>query len=286
MKIKKYIKRVAKFILTENSNVVNLKISQIYTGKIHKDKVFLITGGSKGIGYEIAKKITAEGGKVIITGRNYESLTEARKKLKNSIEIIEFDNKNFKEYDNLIEKANSFYGNVDFLICNAGISNHESSFFNVTEKSWNDTFDINLKANFFLAKHFLENKVKLESFYGGILFISSETANQNYDIPYGLTKAALNSLTGALASRMSKQDFRINAIAPGVTATDMTSDYTDIEDGNFAFNSSAGRIFIPEEVAEVANFLLSDASKCISGEIIHTNRGNHLNPWWEKRVID
>ena len=97
-----------------------------------------------------------------------------------------------------------------------------------------------------------------------------------------MTKAALNSLTKALSRRVYQDGIRVNAIAPGVTVSDMTKEYADASDGNMARDCASGRIFLPEEVAELACFLLSDASKCISGEIIHCNAGNHLKAFWDK----
>ena len=75
---------------------------------------------------------------------------------------------------------------------------------------------------------------------------------------------------------MYAKGIRVNAIAPGVTATAMTKNYADVSDGNYANESHAGRVFLPEEVAEVACFLMSNASRCISGEVIHVNGGNRL----------
>ncbi|MBR5670042.1 SDR family oxidoreductase, partial [Candidatus Saccharibacteria bacterium] len=89
----------------------------------------------------------------------------------------------------------------------------------------------------------------------------------------GLTKRAINSLTEALSYKYYKNNIRINAIAPGVTATEMTNIDPKLD---LFSDSISGRFFVPEEVAEVALFLLSDNSKCISGQIIHTNGGNHI----------
>ena len=114
------------------------------------------------------------------------------------------------------------------------------------------------------------------------LIISSETADQAYDIPYGMTKAAMNSFVRAASRRVYPLGIRVNAIAPGVTLSDMTKEYADVTDGNFYRDCASQRLFLPEEVAEVAAFLLSDASKCISGEIIHTNAGNHIKTWWDE----
>lgn len=126
-----------------------------------------------------------------------------------------------------------------------------------------------------MSKAFLEMKLEEHS-DGNLLLISSETGSLYDDIPYGIIKAAINSLTGALSRRVYKSGIRVNAIAPGVTLTDMTKGYTNTTGGNLSCNSASGRYFLPDEIAEVACFLLSNASQCISGEIIHCNGGNHL----------
>ena len=94
------------------------------------------------------------------------------------------------------------------------------------------------------------------------------------DIPYGLTKAAINSLTKGLSCKFAKKGIRVNAIAPGVTVSDMTG-YAD-NNNLYRPSTIGGRVFLAEEVAEITVFILSDASKCISGEIIPCNQGNHL----------
>lgn len=84
-------------------------------------------------------------------------------------------------------------------------------------------------------------------------------------------------MIGSLSRRFYRKGVRVNGVAPGVTATDMTKEYADVSDGDYSYEAASGRLFLPEEVAEVVCFLLSSASRCISGEVIHVNAGNHLN---------
>lgn len=112
-----------------------------------------------------------------------------------------------------------------------------------------------------------------------MLFVSSETGMTADERPYGLTKAALNSLVQGIAYRYVNQGFRINALAPGVTVTDMIDKQ---DDGDLSCSYGiTGRYYLPEEVAEVASFLLSDASNCINGQIIHCNEGKTINARWK-----
>ena len=184
--------------------------------------------------------------------------------------------------EEFLEKSKEYLGGkIDCLVSNAGVSLHENNYKNVTVEGFDKQFDTNFKAGYFLAKRFLEMKEEKKE-DGNLIFITSETGNQAYDIPYGMTKAALNSLTQALSRRVYKQGIRVNAIAPGVTISDMTKDYAEASDGNYYRKCSSDRIFLPDEIAEVACFLLSDASLCISGEIIHCNAGNHIKTFWEE----
>ena len=157
---------------------------------------------------------------------------------------------------------------------------HEKGIEFVSEEQFDLQFTTNIKGQYFLAKEFIK-QVANNRVDSSLLFISSETGDQYVEIPYGLTKASLNSFVGALSRRYYRRGVRVNAIAPGVTESDMTASYADVSDGNYASNSAAGRVFLAEEVAQVAVFLLSQLSMCISGEVIHTNAGNHHKVPWE-----
>ncbi len=283
MGIKRGIRKLAKLILESSPEKnVTVNVSQINYGEILKNRNIVITGGGKGIGFAIAKKCISEGANVVITGRTEKTLKEATEELGKSCKYVVFDISKVEEMKKFLSMCeDKFNGKIDSLISNAGISLHENIYKNVTIEGFDKQFNTNLRASYFLAKEYLEYLERNKSENGNLIFISSETGNQCYDIPYGLTKAALNSLTRALSRRVYKNNIRVNAIAPGVTVSDMVKDYVDIDSENMYRKCASDRVFLPEEVAEVACFLLSDASKCISGEIIHCNAGNHLSVFWE-----
>ena len=106
------------------------------------------------------------------------------------------------------------------------------------------------------------------------MFLSSERGQHVDDLPYGIIKAAINSLTQGLAKMLINSDIRINAVAPGITATSMTNRTVD---DLYEENYSTGRCYLPEEVAEIACFLISDAAGCLSGQILVCNNGKSLN---------
>ena len=110
---------------------------------------------------------------------------------------------------------------------------------------------------------------------GNILFISSERGIMVDDLPYGISKAAINSLVQGLAKTLIKKGIRVNAIAPGVTASGMTG--INITDNLFRESQETSRIYLPEEVAEIACFLLSDTSNLLNGQILVSNEGKSIN---------
>ena len=272
LKIKKLIKTIIKLIFPHP--VINITFSPVTSSIMLKGRRILITGGSRGIGYAMAKRFVESGANVIITGRDSSTLEKAAKEIGDNCFFEVLDNSKIELFPEFLKKI----GHVDSLVCNAGISLHEGNFRNVTPDSFDKQYNINLRGTYFLCKAFIELKESEKANRADILVTSSETGDFAYDIPYGLTKASINSFIRGLSQRVCKEGFRVNAIAPGVTNTDMTNNYAPVVDGDLSFNNRAGRVFLPEEVAEVALFLLSDASKCINGEVIHTNSGNHVNP--------
>ena len=283
MGYKKLLRKVANFILTEQPKAqVTVKIGALTSGKTLEGKTIIVTGGGHGIGYAMAKKFASEGAKVLVSGRNESKLKEACVTIPNS-EYLVYDISDVEKAASFLESCKEKLETVDCLVNNAGISLHEGSYENVTVEGFDKQFNINYRGTYFLSKAFLEMKTKESNVEGAqLLVISSETADLCYDIPYGMTKAGLNSMVRAFSRRVCQKGIRVNAIAPGLTLSEMTQDYGKSADGDLSMNNTAGRIFLPEEVAEVACFLLSDASKCISGEIIHTNAGHHLKPHFKE----
>ena len=265
MGVKRLIRKVAKFIVFEQpKEQVTVNIAQISHGNLLKNKNIVITGGGSGIGLAMAKKFVQEGANVLISGRNEDRLKQATTQIGAQSSYICFDVSQAEQANEFLMKCKKkFKSPIDCLVSNAGISLHENIFTNVTFESFDKQFNTNFRGNYFLCKAFLEMKLTENTNNANLLLISSETGNQ------------------ALSRRVYQKGIRVNAIAPGVTLSDMTKEYANDDNGNLYRDCASGRIFLPEEVAEVACFLLSDASRCISGEIIHTNAGNHIKTFWE-----
>lgn len=278
MGVKKYIKNAIRYIFKEHKpTIVNVEVVQKTNKDMFKDKNILITGGSRGLGYYMSKKFIDDGAKVIITGRNIKNLEKAQKELEENIEIQQMDMNSIGEFPKFMEELFNKYEHIDCLINNAGISLHEGGLENVDKEKFEKQIGTNLEGAYFLAKEYIK-MVKEKNLTGNIIFMSSERGAQCDYLPYGLTKVALNSLTEGLSRKFYKDGIRVNAVAPGVTATEMTG---ISRNGDLYANNASGRYFVPEEVAEVVEFLASENSKCVSGEIIYCDGGQHLNPWWK-----
>ena len=181
-------------------------------------------------------------------------------------------------FDTFITEADKRLGGANCLVNNAGLYLHEPQFTDVTVESFDQQINTNLKGSFFMAQKFIQ-LLQNENREGSILFMSSETSHTADIRPYGLTKAAVNSLVKGLASMYASHGIRVNAVAPGITTSDMTGFKAD---GNLYLKVNAtGRVYLPEEVAECASFLLSDCSGCVSGEILTCNNGRTINARWK-----
>lgn len=272
MHIKGTIKRIISFLLHGERSPIYAQISYLEPNNRLKGKKIIVTGANRGLGYSMAKKFTEEGADVLITGRNEESLKKAAEQI--GCHYIVLDVIHIKSIKPFFEKAYQLLGDITCLVCNAGISLHEKDFFQITEDSFNCQIDTNLKANVFLAQEFVRLHLSQEK-AGNILFISSEVGELADNRPYGWTKGALNSFVKGIASNFIEKGIRINAISPGVTCSNMTG--LNPNEDLFVQTNKTKRAYLPEEVAEIATFMLSDCSNCLSGQIIVCNNGKTIN---------
>jgi len=281
MKFKEIIKRFFKYVFFGTPVIkISAKVYQITSGKTLAGKKIIITGGGRGLGFYIAKKCISEGAMILITGREERTLMEAANELGGNCKFLKYDVSHCDKAEKFIKQAVDLMGGgkIDCLVSNAGISLHEGNYKNVSIDGWDKQMDTNLKGAYFLIQAFVEHLLSYEDSSGNIIMMSSERGLYCDDIPYGLSKAAINSFTRGLARRLLLNGIRVNAIAPGVTVSDMTGYSAD--ENLYREQACGKRVFLPEEVSEVAAFLLSDASNCISGEVIACDQGNYLRCDW------
>jgi NAD(P)-dependent dehydrogenase (short-subunit alcohol dehydrogenase family) len=265
-----------RFLITGEPKVY-VRVDSVTHGNLLLDKNIIVTGASSGIGYEIAKKCLLEGGNALCVARNEEKLIAALEKLKvstgsNKVQCLPWDIANIVIYKEKSKKAIELLGgHIDCLVNSAGITS-PVSIENCTPEQWDDIFNINLKGLFFLTSEFIHQFVTQGS-GGNVVMIASQAGLNAQTRPYALTKAAIIHLSAGLAKEYISNNIRVNAIAPGPTVSDMLAidPNGDLHSGN-----RGKRVFRSEEIAETALFLLSNASNCITGEVIACNGGNSI----------
>jgi 3-oxoacyl-[acyl-carrier protein] reductase len=279
MSIKSYITRGIKYVVhgvPVVNNITTARISYLSPNKRLKDKKILLTGGGRGVGLAMAKKFVSEGADVLICGRNEETLEKSATDI--GCKYLTLDITKVSDFNQFLEKADQMLQGANCLVNNAGISLHEKDFTQVTVESFDRQMETNIKGGFFLTQRFIQ-RLKDKNETGNILFISSETGDTVDERPYGWSKAAINSMVKGLAYKLAKDGFRINAVAPGITASDMTGLKAE---GNIYYSGNiVNRVYMPEEVAEVACFLLSDVSNMLNGQILVCNNGKTINARWK-----
>lgn len=277
MSLKGVVKRGLQWIIKGVPNYsIDVNISYLSPNERLKGKNIIITGGGRGLGFAMAKKFIAEGANVIIVGRNEQTLRSSAEELK--CNYLQLDVQQANSFESFFQKAEALLGPIDCFVNNAGISLHEQSFLDVNIDQFDSQINTNFKGVYFLTQEFVKRYINNGLKSGKVLFISSETSMTVDDRPYGLTKAALNSLVQGLAYRYIKYGIRMNAIAPGVTLSDMIGN----KSGNlYAPSQVTSRIYLPEEVAEIAAFLLSEESNLLNGQILVCNEGKTINARWK-----
>ena len=243
-----------------------------------KGKVAIVTGGSRGIGFQTAKIFSENGADVVICSINFEQLEIAANQLKNTIPIA-VDIRNEKDVQNVIEKTIKKFGKLDILINNAGIFPRIKQLHEISEKEWNDVLDVNLSGQFRFTKFAIPY---LQKTSGTIVNVSSDAGLKAYEgfnaDAYSATKAALIVLTKCWALEYSKYKIRVNCVCPGVVDTDMTKPFLKTEkDREFMDNDHPiGRIGTPEEIAKSILFLASDDSAWTTGAILAVDGGQSI----------
>lgn len=234
-----------------------------------ENKVALITGGSSGIGLATAKRFIHEGARVIITGRNEETLNQAMDELGDDNALaIPADISNLNNHDAVFSLIEKRYGTLDIVFANAGII-LLSDFPGSTESDFDRQFDINVKGTFFTV----QKALPLMSRGGSIILTTSIAHHKGLDGHniYAATKAALRSFARSWTTDLKARGIRVNSLSPGPIATPIISKMgvsgaeRALFDMNVASHIPAGRLGLPEEVAAAALFLASDESRFISG---------------------
>lgn len=238
-------------------------------------KTALITGGSGGIGFAIAKAFLQQGCEVIIAGTNEEKLSNYCEKLSWGGGKAYYIVINVTDVDSMPEKVRlaadkSSAGKIDILVNSAGVVSH-SDFLHMTEKEYNSIMDINAKGTYFMSqavgKFMIEKKIK-----GHILNVTSSSALRPAWTPYQMSKWAVRGFTLGAADVLLPYGIVVNALAPGPVATPMLGKFGG--DSIYNETSPSGRYAMPEEIAQLAVFMVSDMGNLIVGDTFYITGGS------------
>ena len=237
-----------------------------------KDKVAIITGGSRGIGFATADKFLQEGATVILTASTQGSADKAVEKLQQlhpgaTVAGISPDLANLESVKEAFREATSRYGCVDILVNNAGVS-ESTPFMDYTEETFDKVMDLNVKGVFNATRAAAECMVARGD--GVILNTSSmvSISGQPSGFAYPASKFAVNGLTVSLARELGPKGIRVNAVAPGIIETDMMKAVPKEIIEPMIGRIPLRRLGQPEDIANAFVFLASEEASYITGVVL------------------
>ena len=233
----------------------------------------LVTGATGGIGFAIAHALHARGATVILSGTREQVLAEHQAILgQERCHIKSCNLSDPASIQALMDFASEVTGQLDVLVCNAGIT-RDTLAMRMKDEQFDEVLAINLKATFLLNRAALKPMMKAR--YGRIINISSVVAvNGNPgQANYAASKAGMIGMSKSIASEVATRNITVNCIAPGFIATPMTDVLNEQQKERIAQAIPVGRIGTVEEIAAAAVFLASKEASYITGHTLHVNGG-------------
>ena len=246
-----------------------------------ENRVAIVTGGARSIGYAIARRFLEEGARVVVADIDQDAGSSAVQELGSlgAVRFVACDVGDSTSVANLVAATVSVFGAIDVLVNNAAII-VRAEFLEVSEADFDRVIRVNIKGALLcgqaVARHMVE-RVKAGGKPGSIVNLSSVNAvfaiaNQ---VPYSVSKGGINQLTKVMALSLAEHGIRVNAIGPGSIATDMLATaMVDTEARRRLLSRTPlGRIGEPKEIAAIAAFLASDEASYITGQTIYADGG-------------
>jgi len=240
-----------------------------------KDKISIVTGGARGIGKAIALKLAREGSNIALCDVNAETLASAEKEIRatgRDVLSAKVDVTVFEEVKSFVQKTLDKFGKINILINNAGIT-RDGLLVRMGEADWDAVLNVNLKGTFNFTK--AAAKVMMKERGGKIVNIASIIGliGNAGQANYAASKGGVIAFTKSIAKELAARNINVNAIAPGFIETQMTQKLTEDVKSAIMKQVPLGRWGTGEDVANIALFLVGDASSYITGQVIQVDGG-------------
>ena len=243
-------------------------------------RVAIITGGSRGIGHAIARTFAENGAKVVVAARKEDGVRAVAEELNARFPgcALAVAAHTGKEDDckALVVRAIAHFGQIDILVNNAATNPHFGPMLDCEMGAWDKTFEVNVKGYFWLSREVARHLIDRKS-PGSIVNVASVVALRSAPMQgvYGMTKAAVVSMTKTLAFELGGSQIRVNAIAPGLVETRLAAAIVsnDTLVAEMTQRTPLGRYGQPDEIAGAALYLAGDAARFTTGEVLVVDGG-------------
>ncbi|MDP2193106.1 MAG: 3-oxoacyl-ACP reductase FabG [Alphaproteobacteria bacterium] len=242
-----------------------------------QNKTALVTGATGGIGQAIALNLVQNGANVILSGTREQVLADVKDRMIScvpsaQIAVLPCNLSDAAAVDALFEQAESFFGSIQILINNAGIT-RDGLLMRMKDDDWNDVLTVNLSSVFRLSRSAVKRMMREK--YGRIINITSVvgiTGNPG-QTNYCASKAGIIGFSKALAQEVASRNITVNCVAPGFIETDMTASLGDAARQKILTTIPQNKMGTPEDIAHATTFLASDHAAYITGHTLHVNGG-------------